>query len=503
VEALILILIEAIAGPAIAAVGAIAALLGSLLSSLFAFVLDVVMALTTGTWRTTTVAPPTQPPQTSSQASPQSASATPASPSTSSNAPTPAPASAAAPGATPPLATTPAPSPRPPRSRPRWVRWLTITAVSVAGLMMATLLVINQWFLDDVARYILARQQARTGITITFDSLSGNLFSGRFQVDGITVQRRDNPAGLIDLTVHRLDLAIDVWHVLKNPLVIDSVTVDGVRGRFERGVPGQEPVKKPLTIAGVAIEEHDGKTSLTIPTSRKQKRQFTITTLQVTNLGVAYADHTRKRPLAVPVTLTTFSSAPLRSSWAVFDVLFRSNATGTIAGKPLRITTSGDDLGRDTQWHIDGLPVDILADQIGGPFALLTAGTADVHVVDHWRRGDDGLVIVMDWSVVLKQVHAEVPATTSKMMALLAKPAVAFINATGERVPLSFRVEIDENRFHGTSSAEAAGLWTVVSDSAAATLAKVLGIETETVKDVRDQAVDKAKSLLDKLRKKD
>jgi hypothetical protein len=366
---------------------------------------------------------------------------------------------------------------------------------------LVTLLVINQWFLADVARYLLRKQQERTGIAITIESLTGNIFTGRFQADGITVLRRDHPAGLIDLTVRRLDIEIDVWHVLNNPLVIDSVTIAEIRGRFERGVPGQEPVKKPLTIAGVTIEQQDGKTSLAINTSRKEKRKFTITKLQVSNLDVTYADHTRKRPLVVPVTLTSFTSAPLRSSWAVFDVLFRSNATGTIAGRPLRITTSGDDLGRDTQWHIDGLPVDLLADQIGGPFALLTAGTADVHVIDHWRRGDDGLVIVMDWSVVLHQVQAEVPETSSKMMALLAKPAVAFINAKGDRVPLSFRVEIDENRFQGTSSAEAAGLWQVVSDSAASTLAKALGIETETVQDIRDRAVEKTKKLLDKLRK--
>jgi hypothetical protein len=125
--------------------------------------------------------------------------------------------------------------------------------------------------------------------------------------------------------------------VLKNPLVIDSVTIDEIRGRFERGVPGQEPVKKPLTIAGVTIEQQDGKTSLAINTARKEKRKFTITKLQVSNLEVTYADHTRKRPLVVPVTLTSFTSAPLRSSWAVFDVLFRSNASGTIAGRPLRI----------------------------------------------------------------------------------------------------------------------------------------------------------------------
>ena len=86
--------------------------------------------------------------------------------------------------------------------------------------------------------------------------------------------------------------------------------------------------------------------------------------------------------------------------------------------------------------------------------------------------------------------------------ALLAKPAVAFINAKADRMPLSFRVEIDEDRFNGAASAEAADLWEVVSDSAAATLAKALGIETDSVKNASDLLLDKAKDALDKWRKK-
>jgi hypothetical protein len=394
------------------------------------------------------------------------------------------------------------PSPQPPRQRRRWTRWLLIGCGSFSALVFATLLVINQWFLDDIARSLLEKQQARSGIAITAETIEGNLFSGRFQATGITVRRSDHPAGLIDLTVRKLDLTVAVWRVFADPVVVDAVTVDGVRGRYERGVPGQAPVKKPFTIAGVTLEQDGGTTSVAIDQSRKKKRPFVITALTVTDLDVAYADHTRKRPLAVPVTITRLTANPLRSQWAVLDVLFRANATGTIAGRPLTIITTGDDLGRDTQWTVDGLPIEVLADQIGGPFALLSAGTADVHVTDHWRNSDDERIIVMDWQVVLNHVTAEVPETTSKLMALMAKPAAAFINAKGDRVPLSFRVEIDEDRFDGATSAEAAGLWQVVGDSATATLAKMLGIKTDTVKDVGETALDAAKAALDQWRKK-
>jgi hypothetical protein len=393
-------------------------------------------------------------------------------------------------------------SPQPPRQRRRWTRWLLIGCGTFSALVFAALLVINQWFLDDFARTVLEKQQARTGIAITAETIQGNLFTGHFQATGITVRRTDHPAGLIDLTVRKLDLTVAVWRVFAKPVVVDAVNVDGIRGRYERGVPGQAPSKNPLSIAGVTLENDGDKTSVILEPNRKIKRPFVMSELTVTDLDVAYADHTRKRPLAVPVTITRLTANPLRSQWAVLDVLFRANATGTIAGRPLTITTTGDDLGRDTQWNVDGLPVEILADQIGGPFALLSAGMADVHVTDHWRNSDDGRVIVMDWQVVLNHVSAEVPETTSKLMALLAKPAVAFINAKGERVPLSFRVEIDEDRFDGAASAEAAGLWQVVGDSAAATLAKVLGIETDTVQEVGGAALKKAKGLLDKWRNK-
>lgn len=375
-----------------------------------------------------------------------------------------------------------------PARRRRWTRWLLFGTSGVTAAVLLTLVVINLWFIDDVARWLLDKQREHSGLVITAETIDGNLFTGRFQATNIMVRRLDHPAGLIDLTVRRLETEVSVWRVFANLLEVKSLTVDGVQGRFERGIPGQAPVKKKKSDAT------DGK--------RKEKRRFVINALTITDVAVTYADHTRKKTLLLPVTLTQLTSAPLRSQWAVFDVLFRANAKGSVAGRPFTISTTGDDLGRDTQWHVDDLPVEVLAEQIGGPFALLTGGTCDVHVVDKWRMSGDDRVIMMDWAMVLQQVQAEVPEDLSTVMALLARPAVAFINAKGDHVPLSFPVEIDENRFDGAASAEAAGLWDVVSDSAAATLAKTLGIETDSVKGAGGELLDKAKDALDKWRKK-
>lgn len=353
--------------------------------------------------------------------------------------------------------------------------------------VLSAMVLINLWFIDDLARWQLVKLRERNGIAITAETIEGNLFTGRFQASGVSVKRTDHPAGLIELSARRVEADVSVWRVFRTPLEVRSLSVDGVHGRFERGVPGQAPVKKK--------KQQEAK-------EPKQKRPFVITSLAITNLDVAYADHTRKRPLALPVVIQHLTAEPLRSQWAVFDVLFRANATGTIAGRPFHLSTSGDDLGRETKWHVNGLPVEILAQQIGGPFTLLTGGTCDVDVTDRWRMSGDDRVIVMDWSVVLKEVQAEVPEDTSPLMALLAKPAVAFINAKAERVPLSFRVELDEERFDGAASAEAAGLWEVVADSAAATFAKMLGLDTDSVKGTSEQLLDKAKDALDKWRKK-
>ncbi len=466
-EAIFAILIEALIAPLFALFGAIASLLGAVLSSVFALVSHLLVAVFRPKDRATT---------------PLSAPST---------APTEARVDAKN-GAS--LGT---------RKRSRWFRWLTIVVLSLTGLLVIVLSVINVWFLDDVARYLLRQQQQRTAIIITAEHISGNLFTGRFRADGVAVQRRDHPAGLIDLTIANVETHIAVWRVLGNPREIESLSVTQVRGRFERGVAETRPEHKPRTIGIRRVEITVAQDGVSIDTGkRRARRTFRINALEVRDVDIVYADHTRTTPLKVPVTLTVLTAKPLRSDWAVFDVLFRSNAVGSIAGSPFTIATSGDDRGRETRWHVDALPVAVLAGQIGGPFTLLSEGTADVHVVDRWQRSDDDRLIVMDWSLVLHDVQAVLPESPSPLMKVLGGPAVAFINGQSASIPLAFQVAIDEQRFHGAASAEAAGLWQVIADSAVTTLGEKLGIAPEALRAAGATVLDAAKEVLNRWRQK-
>ncbi|HEX3132614.1 MAG TPA: hypothetical protein VHX44_03415, partial [Planctomycetota bacterium] len=104
-------------------------------------------------------------------------------------------------------------APAPCRPWRPWLRWLTIGCSALFTLVVATLVVINHWFLDDLARWLLAKEQARTGIAITAEAIEGNLFTGHFQASGITIRRTDHPAGLIDLTVRKLEGVVAIWRV--------------------------------------------------------------------------------------------------------------------------------------------------------------------------------------------------------------------------------------------------------------------------------------------------
>ena len=384
----------------------------------------------------------------------------------------------------------------------RWTRWLLIGSASVTAVLFVGLLVINQWFLSDLVQWLFNRQHERTGIAITTKTIDGNLFTGKFTASDIVVKRDHHPAGLIDLSVAQVTFSMPVWRVFSSVITVDSITVDDVQGKFERGIAGQASTRKQKDDSGIAIVDDAEKTSLTVKNENKNRREFQVTALTISNVNVIYLDHTRKHPLSIPVTVEKLTANPLRSRWAIFDVLFRANANGTIAGRPFCIATTGDDLQRSTTWTANDLPIALMANHIGGPFTLLHDGTCDVRVTDRWQMFNDQRIIVMDWSLILNHVTAAVPESTNKTMALFEKPLVAFINAKGDRVPLSFTVSIDENRFDGTASAESAGLWKVVSDSLAATFGKKLGIEPETIKDLKEKAFDKAKDVLEKWRNK-
>jgi hypothetical protein len=421
----------------------------------------------------------------------------------------PAPAAAAPPRAAvdhpPSERSWPPPSSAQPRRFSVWSRRILVASAVVTGLLLAGLVTVNQWFLGDIARALLEQQRERTGIAITASEIGGNLFSGRFHAHGIVITRSGNGGSAIALTVHSLEVAVPLWRMLARAISIDSLIVAGVRGSILHGtpaLPAPPSAGEPAPSGQPAPADPAAEPPPLSPPGHGAKRRFEIASLELSDVNLTYADRTRRHPLVLSVTVDKLSAHPLRSRWAVFDLLFRANANGTINGRPFRITTSGDDLGRTTDWSADGLPVALLASQIGGPFELLSDGRCDLTVHDHWRNSKEERLIVMDWSLVLDHVTAALPERFPPVLAELAQPAITYIDGGGPRLPLSFTAEIAEDRFDFAASWEAAGLWQQVADGYAITLGKAVHLDPDLIKALGRSAAEKARDALDRWRRK-
>jgi hypothetical protein len=396
------------------------------------------------------------------------------------------------------------PPPNAPRRRfSPWTSRILIASAAATVLLLAGLVTINQWFLGDVARALLERQRLRTGIVITASEIDGNLFTGRFHARGVVITRSGHDDSDIALTVRSLEVELPAWRVLARTIAIDRVIVAGVRGSIVRGVPAL-PGPPPAAGSAPGGQATPGVASDAEPPppGHGPKRPYEIANLELRDADLTVADRTRRQPLVLAVTVAALSAHPLRSRWASFDLLFRANADGTVNGRPFRIATSGDDLGRTTEWNAYALPVALLANQIGGPFALLIDGSCDVTVHDRWRDSPEGRLIVMDWSLVLTHVTAALPERLSPVLAELARPVITYINGAGQRLPLSFTVEISEDRFDFAASSEAADLWQAVGDACAITLAKHLGLDPDRIKALGQSAAEKAREAVERWRRK-
>jgi hypothetical protein len=468
-EALIVILLHALVGviaPCLTAIAAFLACLGALIASLLAFALQLFL------YRRH-----------------QPRAGMPPAPGVAVLAPGPA-------GG--PLADRPAaPPPSAPRRRfSAWTRRILVASACATALLLAGLAAVNQWFLSDVARALLERLRVRTGIAITATEIGGNLFSGRFIARGLVITRSGHGDSELALTVRALEVEVPLWRLPARAIALETLSVAGVRGSITRvgaastaSASGPAPGGQTTTAPAAGPEPSPGHAA---------KRRFEIADLELNDVDLTYADRTRRQPLVLALRVDALSVHLLRSRWAVFDLLFRANATGTIDGRPFRIANRGDEL----DWRADHLPVALLASQIGGPFTLLQGGSGDLSVHVHWRDSTEGRMIVMDWSLVLDHVTAAAPERLSPVLAELAQPAIAYLNGAGQHLPLSFTVEIPEDRFDGAASWEAAGLWQLVGDACAVTLAKHAGIDPDRIKALGRSAAEKAREALDRWRTK-
>lgn len=322
--------------------------------------------------------------------------------------------------------------------------------------------------------------EKRIGITTICHEIDGSLFAGRVDLRNCTVRRPSHPTSSFDLNVGEVSLDLRVTSLL-GTADIEVARVVGLDGwvASDRRMNGQQDNAEQ---------------------AEKPRRAFVIGDLDVSEVSIKLSGiNPDGNPFELPIEIGQIKSQPLRSRLALFDILFRSNLTGSIDGAPFEISTSTIQDGRQTAWRAEQVPVASFGALSGGPLSWFSAGYVDVFVDDQWQRGDS-LSIDMDWRLQFEEVEVKAPAGTGALTQIASEPLIRYVNGLDGQFPLEFQMVVNESQFEFKSSLAAAGLWSAVGESVNDILGK-FGVDEEKASETGNAIKEGAKSVLDRLRK--
>lgn len=354
-------------------------------------------------------------------------------------------------------------------ARNKWFRRFGLLVCGCLILTIVTAVVLNLFFFENTARWLLARAEAKSGIHVTFASADGNLFTGQIQLRNATLKRDQHPAATFDLRADTFNIDLRLSSMIFGPQTVQSARVEGVSGQVTRMGKLQS-------------------------TSWFSDKKLLIEQLAVRDATVTWTDQTRPRMTPLKLRVDELTSQNIRSRWVALDLLFKTNGAGAINDSAFTVTRKPVGDGQETAWHFRKLPVAAAAPYVGGPFTLLDDGHIEINAVTVWG-GPDSNSLDMKWSLVFREVHATMPDGQG-WQTTLAAPAVEFINRHSQELPLSFSLQFDQNRFDGTASVEATGLLEALADGATQAVVDRMKAVPGQVEGLRDRAAQRIRSLL-------
>ncbi|MDJ0711870.1 MAG: hypothetical protein QNJ14_15890 [Woeseiaceae bacterium] len=369
------------------------------------------------------------------------------------------------------------------RSEPRGSDGLTqkllIALVVIGVALLGALFVANKFYFAESIRVVLGTLERRAGIETECSEISGSVFSGRLTLGDCTIGRTNHTNSDFQLELDALDFDLRLRSLL-GTAEVETAHISGLRGSVNRH----------------KVQDDSPEASV-----EKPRRAFVIQDLKVEDVAIELTVFNKDGgSFDLPVKVTSATSSPLRSRLALFDILFRSDANGVIAGAEFEIETRGDSKGRQTIWRATDLPVADFGAMTGGVLSWFQHGIVNVYVEDHWRR-DGQLEIDMDWKLDFREIEVKAPDTAGAITRFATAPILDYVNSQGSEFPFEFQMVINESQFEYQSSLAAAGLWSAVGESVNSILARV-GIEPATsASETGEKLKEEAKSVLDRLRK--
>ncbi len=336
----------------------------------------------------------------------------------------------------------------------QWSRRLAVSFGTIIVLTLIPILTANFLFFEATVRTVANRVAKRSGVTIKFETASGNLFSGTLQFEKVRVIRRGHPKSDYNLQIEKLHLQFSVLSLLaQGRRHLTRLEVQGIEGTFDRIAPGDPEQKKPLFVRDLDVGDLKLKVADFSPPGGAVNFNLDVDRLAIDDYD---------------------------NEWAIWEILFTSNTRGKINGEPFEIKSATNGIEHTSEWTASRIPVPAVVAYLDAPFNLLADGNTEITVKNHWHAGEDA-EIDLDWEIVFTDLKAKVPPFSHPAVVQFSKPVVGYLNDHANRLPLSFHVVLNRQAFKGKASLETVGLWKVVHKSATRTLEDLVGGKFELV----------------------
>ena len=364
----------------------------------------------------------------------------------------------------------------------RIARLVALVLAVLTGLVFACILIVNFFFFEDTARFVLGKVESRAGIATECDDIGGSLIFGRVDLRNCSIRRPDHPTSSFELEVDAVNIDLRITSML-GTATLDTARVAGLSG-WVRSDRSQAP-----------DEDAEGD-------RERPRREFEVRDLQVTDVSVRISgSNPDGNRFDVPIEIDQVEVKPLRSRYALFDVLFRSNASGSLDGAPFRLSSSVIPDGRVTQWRAEKVPIASFGSMTGGLLSWFSSGYVDVSVDDEWQRSD-ATAINMDWNLRFSQIEVTAPPGTGRITQFVTAPLTRYVNSFDGEFPLEFEMVLNEDQFLYQSSLAAAGVWSAIGEAANNALS-VIGINLDSPEKTGEGLKEGMKSILERARKPD
>ena len=349
----------------------------------------------------------------------------------------------------------------------RWTKRLSVVCAGLLGVSLIVVLLVNFFFFESAVRLALSGVRTTTGVETTFEHASGNLLAGSISLTGLKVLREDHALSDVDLTIESLDVDVVVTSLLSREVKFSHVKVGRVQGQWTRHHEPEKP-------------------------DAPQGRRLLIRSLLIDDVAIAIRDDSRGEPIALSLEIENWESRDLRSRWAALDVLFRTNATGTIEQRPFRVESSGSFDEGAADWEFEEVPAYLAGKYLGEPLSWLTDGRVSVDAESSWKLSDSS-EIHMDWKLLASNLKAEAPDDLPILKHGVVAPVIAYLNNNPAELPIAFSVDLDPQGFEEQVSPFTKGLSSAVADGVTKELAKASAVPEERV-------IEEAKEFGEKIR---